>query len=133
MASEPKSSGKLCVACKLPHGLQIQFYTKGDPGQPPVVDGDPIKLLGSNHAHAISGYGITTNVDAARFLGWLDQNKSYAPVRANLIFAEDSYDRVRARAIEQARVLSGFEGLDPEHPPGGVLPDNYEGRPKTES
>jgi hypothetical protein len=130
MATEPKSSGKVCVACKLPHGLRIQFYDTKNPNLPPTVSGDPILLAGTNHEHAVGGYGITVNVDADKFNGWLAQNKEYPAVKNNLIFAEPDYDRIRARALEQSRVLSGFEGLDAEKPPGGVLVDNYEGRPK---
>lgn len=130
MATEPKTSAKVCVACKLPHGLKIQFYiTK--PNVPPVVDGEAILLAGSNsdNASAQGGYGITPGVDAARFGRWLTDNQDFPAVKAGLIFAEDTYDKARDRAREQSAIRSGFEGLNAEQPGNGVQVDNYEGRP----
>lgn len=123
MATEPKSSGTVCVACKLPHGLRIQFYDTRDLNRPAVIAGEPILLAGSNHPHAVGGYGITTGVDGPRFGKWLKDNENFPAVRAGLIFAEDNYDRVRARAQEQESVVSGFERLDPDKPGNGVAQD----------
>lgn len=128
--ADPKTTGKICVACKLPHGLLIQLYKPLVPNKPAEADGEPILLAGENSRDTVGGFGITENVDAARFAAWMSENKSFPAVRANLVFAEDTLDKVRHRAREQAKLVSGFEGLDPEHPPGGVMPDNYEGRRK---
>lgn len=126
MAVDPK---KVCVACKLPHGLQIQFYNL-KPNFPPEVDGEPIILAGGNSPDAVGGFGITPGVDGAGFARWLEQNKSYPAVRAGLLFAEDTYDKARDRAREAAGIVSGFEGVNAELPGNGVQPDNYEGRPR---
>jgi hypothetical protein len=133
MAVEPKPTAKtVFVGCKLPHGIELRLYnvTKDQPSQPV---GDPVVLAGSNADNAVAGYGITENVDAAFFAAWMDQNQQFPAVRAGLIFAETDAAKTRDAAIERARVESGFEGLNPEQPPGGVQPDNYEGRPATKA
>jgi hypothetical protein len=135
MAAEPKASAAktLTVACKLPHGIELRLYKveKDIPAQ--LLPGDPVVLAGSNSDGALGGYGFTDNVDAGFFSAWMDQNQNFPAVRAGLIFAEASPDRARDKAREQASVLSGFEGINPEAPPGGVMADTYDGRPKASS
>lgn len=131
MAVEPKSSGKVAVACKLPHGLVLQVY-QHEPPAPAVPVGDAVTLLGANADGAVGGYGITENVDSAFYAAWMNQNKQFPAVRAGLIFAADTADKARAQAAEQARILSGFEGVNPEKPPGGVMPaTDAKGNPVT--
>jgi hypothetical protein len=133
MATAPKSDAAktVTVACKLPHGLELRLYKveKDTPAQ--LLPGDPVVLAGTNADNAVGGYGLTENVDAAFFAAWMDQNQTFPAVRAGLIFADDSTAKVRDRAVEQARLESGFEGINPEAPRSGVLPDTYEGRPKS--
>jgi hypothetical protein len=134
MATEPKAN-TVCVACKLPHGLELQLYkpvplvAAGALVPAPEPIGDPIVIAGANAENAVGGYGFTYGVDASRFGDWMRANENFPAVRRGLIFSESNPDRARDRAREQANIVSGFEGINAQNPPD-VLPDKYEGMPK---
>lgn len=128
MARPAPNTSTITVACKLPHGLRLRLYKPAPAGGAPAIAAEVV-LAGSNSSNAVGGYGINDYVDAELFKTWLAANADYAPVKAGLIFADVKRDRARDRAREQSKIVSGFEGIDPEKPPEGVAPDKYEGRP----
>lgn len=110
---------QVTVACKLPHGLIIQI-----PGAAPV------RLNGANSSNVIGGHGLTEGVDKEFFDKWASIYKDFKPLKLGLIFAQEKAASAQAQAKEQAANKTGFEGLDPQNPTPGVVPENYEGMPK---
>lgn len=127
MAIEPKTTNKtLVVGCNLPCGLEVQVYENGR------AKGDPFILRGANDPDAVAGFGITQNVDAAAFGAWMSQHPDLPAVKRGMIFGEDNMAKARDHAIAFDGLTSGFEGINPEKPASGVLPDTYQGRPTPE-
>lgn len=124
MALDPKTENAktVTIACKYEHGLQIDAAKGGPPGS--------VVLAGGNASETIGGYGFTDNVDGAFWRAWLAEHLTFPGVVLGMIFATEKPAAARDRAREQAGIITGFEGIDPERPREGVLVDNYEGRPK---
>ena len=114
------------VACKLPHGahLQLRQVVKTRDGEISEYVGDRVTLSGMNASLVIGGHGITHGVDKDFFDKWHAQNKDAAFVKNGLIFAHDKADSVVAKAAEQAKNVTGFEGLDPKAPVAGIKQDD---------
>jgi hypothetical protein len=108
---EERSSRTVTVACKIPHGLQLQLvrvmiYGPGRPVNPPPGFPDPHPMAG--------GYALTHDVDSKFWEQWLEQNKLSPIVKNGLIFAMSSSNDVKAKAREQADFRSGLEPLNME-------------------
>ena len=124
--STTKAAGNntVVVGCKLPHGILLQLdkliETKGTDGKTvetkAIRIGDKYTLNGANSSKVIGGYGITRNIPADFFEEWMKQNADFQPVKAGLIFRQDSLDKAEDQAEEQTAVKSGLEGIDPKHP-----------------
>lgn len=101
-------SNTVTVACKLPHGLDLEEYG--------------VVLNGSNHPSALQagGFGITEDVPRDAMVAWRDTHKTYTPVAKGLIFFDSKTDAVAAQARERSAVRSGFEVLDPAKMPDGL-------------
>lgn len=97
------------IACKLPHGLQID------------VKGVSLTLRGSNSPGAIGGYGFT-QVREDYWQAWLAAHRTYTPVQKGLIFAHPKAQSAKAKATEQAEIKNGLEPLNSEKPIPGIKP-----------
>lgn len=119
------------VACKLPHGLHIQLRKteKTRDGEISTGIGEVVTIKGANAHDAIAGHGITPGVDKDFFEAWLKQEAAQPFVKNKLVFAQERENSAVAQAKEQARNVTGFEGLDPTKPGEGLKPENYEGMP----
>jgi hypothetical protein len=120
-------SSDLCVVgCKLPHGMVCQLEIKSGDAYAPS---GPIVILNGGHsAKVIGGYGRTKNVPRAFMEKWLDQKKHFPPVENNLIFIENTADRMSERAKEGAEIKTGFEPLNKDAMPGvEAVPQGKEG------
>lgn len=104
------------VGCKLPHGLIIK------------TGGKSVALAGANSSAIIGGYGLT-EVDKDFYDAWRKEFATFAPLKNELIFVQESRAKAEGRAKEQAEVKSGLEPLDPAKPAAGVKPEAYEGKP----
>lgn len=99
------------VACKLPNGLTIDHK------------GETVTLTGSNDANAVSGYGLTHDVDIDWFMDWATgPARDFPPVARNLIFVAGNSANAGDQAREQAGERSGLEGIDPANPAPGIEP-----------
>lgn len=100
------------VACKLPNGLLVEH------GEHSVL------LNGSDHESAVSGYGLTQNVDLDWFNDWATgDGRDFPPVKRGLIFVAPNERFAADQAREQGTDLrSGLEGIDPEKPGDGIEP-----------
>lgn len=105
------------IACKLPHGLQIN------------VKGVSLTLRGSNSTGAIGGYGFT-QVREDFWQAWLATHRTYTPVQKGLIFAHPKAQSAKAKAKEQAEIKNGLEPLNPEKPIPGIKPVAKPGAPE---
>jgi hypothetical protein len=102
-------TGIVKVICKLPHGLIIEHPKTGA----------KVTLNGKNKDVAISPvipilfqemYG-STDVDADFWEAWLAENKDFAPIKNNAIFASKDSVTAKAKVKELAKEKTGFEGM----------------------
>jgi hypothetical protein len=103
------------VACKLPSGLHLR------------VNGQTVTLRGCGHTFgnappgaASGGYALTPNVPLDFWEAWLAINADSDVVRKGVVFSASKTVDARARAVEQAAVRSGFEGVNPQAPGDGL-------------
>lgn len=104
-----KDTAKIIVGCKLPHGLHLDT-----PGL------ERITLAGGNDPSAVGGYGITNDVDRSVFEAWVKANSQHPALKNNQIFIANDYNSARDNALEQAKIPTGFEGIDPNDLPPGI-------------
>lgn len=106
------------IACKLPNGLMVEHK------------GESVLLNGSDHASAVSGYGMTQNVDLDWFNDWATGDaREFPPVAKGLIFVAPNERFAQDQATEQGDDLrSGLEGVDPANPGDGVEPTEEQQR-----
>jgi hypothetical protein len=95
------------VGCKLPNGLIIR------------QGGVEVKLNGLNHSEIIGGHGIT-RVDKDLWEAWYLDHMDFAPVANGFVFANTSEKSTAAEAKEKEKEVTGFEGINPDKPGGGV-------------
>lgn len=101
----------LTVGCKLPNGLIVE------------QDGYTVQLNGGNSANIVGGYGLTEGVDKDSFEKWLSIHKDQPYVKNELVFAQAKANSAAAKAVENAEVKSGLEGLSQEKPMAGIEVD----------
>lgn len=97
------------VACKLPHGLQLQVGDK--------------KLIarGANAPDAIAGFGLTAMPEDF-WNAWEAEHKTFEPFVKGLIFAQPKNGDARAEAKEKEDLKTGLEPLDPNAIVSSVKP-----------
>ncbi len=102
-------AGTVTVGCKLPNGLHLELG-----GQRFAT------LRGTNAAEIVGGHGITRDVDADLFAGWMEQNKDLPMVKNGFIFGSAKTSDVIAEAKEHVDEKTGLEELDPNALPKGL-------------
>jgi hypothetical protein len=103
------ASNTVTIACKLPAGLEVTHK------------GQTVKLNGWHVPGAVSGYGMTHNVDADWFADFSATHAEYPPIERGMIFANATPDGARDQAIERTgNVASGFEAVNPDKPGPGL-------------
>lgn len=105
------------IGCKLPNGIILR-----------VASGASVTLNGANSSRVVGGYGLTTGVDKDFWEAWKSEYASFAPLKNELIFAQDSANKAEGQANEQAGVKNGLEPLNKDKPAAGVQAENYEGK-----
>jgi hypothetical protein len=74
------------------------------------------------HPLVVGGFGLTPNVPKAFWDEWVEQNKSYGPLKSGFIFALGG-DGARREALNRRDHKSGFEPIDtPTSKKDGVEP-----------
>lgn len=120
------------IACKLPHGIKIRDYEKGESFEP-VMGGGKRKTLvyravgptyrikGPNVPDAlkplvevVGGYAITQGMPADVWGRWIESNADAPYVKNGLIFGGEDGDAVRGKAREMVDTKTGMEPLDPK-------------------
>lgn len=133
-ASIPES-GRITVACKLPHGLQLQLYDMEEGSEPvmgggtktvkrAVALGDSVKLNGvavpfgkMPNYMIVGGYALTPNVDAQFFRRWMNDNQDSPIVKNKLILVHEDQVNVTDAAKDHDSVRSGLEPITPDKDP----------------
>jgi len=113
MANENVSNATLTVACKMPHGFHLDIFAPDKPKR-------RITVKGSNSSRVIGGYGITEGVPKDHWDVWLRQHPELPAVTGGLIFALGQTRSVEDKALEQAELRTGLEGLNPKDKVSGV-------------
>lgn len=104
----PEGSATTCVvACKLPHGLQLQLKNKDG------AISATFKAKGSNDARIVGGYGMTEGIPTAFMEEWLRRNAAHPAVLNKSIFMHTSGRSAEAQAKEQRTVRTGLEAINP--------------------
>lgn len=122
--------GKVTVACKLPHGLQLRIFTMEESNEPVMgggfrkvkvarQKGGVVVLKGVASPAGVPkpltrGYALTENVDAEFWDAWWTQNQEHDAVKNGMIFAHERFDEVAAQAKEHEATPSGAEPLNPK-------------------
>lgn len=135
MATENTTAGAtVCVACKLPNGIEIMLYDMVDHNEPtsngyqtvkkarPRKGMKPIVLNGYEHKQNKApknqiqeGFGLTFNVPKAEFEEWVRVNAESDFIVNGLIFAQDGRRaNIDVQVQEHRAVKSGFERIDPK-------------------
>ena len=129
------------VECNLPNGIVLYLEREGysptghkikAPVEAFVVDGGRVKttpnvvrLNGANAARVIGGYGMT-EVSADFWEAWLATHKDFAPLVAGAIKAQSTRERAAAQALDEEKLRTGFERIDPKNPGKGLNPVSEE-------
>jgi hypothetical protein len=116
--SEPKLvSENVLVACKLPHGLNLDLYDG-------KVLRSRVKLSGIMafripnpdrkfvNPEVYAGHTITS-VPRAHWEEWHEKHKSHPSVVNGFIYVSKTRDDAQAQAKEREKEQTGFEQLDP--------------------
>lgn len=122
------------VACKLPHGLELQLQRSYESSEPVMGGGSrtvthwerygkPVIIKGwaQHHAEApvaaiSGGFALTSGVDSEFFAKWLEQNKDHSAVAGGFIFASEKHANVVDHTNVMADERTGFERHDPKNP-----------------
>jgi hypothetical protein len=111
-APEPVNAAKSVTAtkvyCKLPHGIVFS------------IGAVKVELKGGLDKNAVAGFGVT-DIDSDL---WEAIAKTYAKhpsIVKQLIFARKSDGESQAKELKAEK--TGFEGLDPDKPSDGIIPD----------
>lgn len=134
MLFHPPGGETVTVICRLPSGLVLGLYDPDDlrrragsvaPVMAPPVPRASVRLEGARrdarfHArdNRLLGLAGRTQVDAAFWAAWVEQNPGYLPLKNGLVFAQARAADAEARLAECASQRTGLEGLDPSTLPG---------------
>lgn len=122
----------VAVACKIPHGIIIQAYSKVTEHEPVVGGGmravDRYRPVGSQYkVHGTlakvgqrapyirdnsGGYAITEGIPLETWESFMQHNKDSAFVTNHLLFGHEKLDTVMGWANEHKAVRTNFEHLD---------------------
>jgi hypothetical protein len=125
----------ITVCCKLPNGLileldELRREVPATGGKEVAVwrgTGRKVQICGSNANHpdspnpgrVVGGYGLT-EVPLDFWDAWAAQHKGNPLLLNALLFAQPTSDRATSKAKDQAKVVTGFEPMDPDRPAPGV-------------
>lgn len=108
-------SKQILVANKLPFGVHLD-----------VKGRERVTLPGTALPHGIQrevplpGGFLLTPVDEDHWKAWIGANAKLDPVKRGMIFAADTADAGRGRAMDNADLRTGFEPMDPKAMPSGL-------------
>jgi hypothetical protein len=88
---------QITVASKLPFGVRATF------------NGKTVTFAGRPANSPPQTVGLTFNVDADWFAGWVAEAKDFAPLEKGLIYSAKSEADANAQAKELAEVKTGLE------------------------
>ncbi|MBO1325351.1 hypothetical protein K2X14_11570 [Acetobacter sp. TBRC 12305] len=133
MALSPNSGrggDTVTVICRMPSGLVLDLYEQDDlkaralsamPIMGPPVPKATVRLRGARRdprfhpkSNQMLGMGGRTEVDAAFWSAWKEQNANYAPLKSGLIFAAAKESDAVSMLAERGQERTGLEGLDPD-------------------
>jgi hypothetical protein len=128
------------VACKLPHGLKLRIFRMEKTHEPimgggtrevPIarpIPGKEFTINGTSHRQNVmpdclvrDSFAFTENVPKDLWDEWLEQNKMSDMVKNGLIFASSQSQSVTEQAKDHREIRSGFERLDPNKKPNGIV------------
>lgn len=128
--SEPVSgTDTVVIACKIPNGLVMRLNRPtesripvlGRPGEF-IIDriarpdlNTQFTLAGPYRGDVVTtvgGYALTTGIPRAFAEEWFKQNEEASFVTTKCVYMQDTEQRARDQAKEQAAVRSGYERMD---------------------
>lgn len=124
----PKGANTIVVGCKLPHGLQLEVGSVGEPEYRTFTLNGPLKKKGLVDG---TGYALTT-IPKDFWDSWLaysprdrqgkviakEPNRLLPCIRNRLVYAHQEREHVEAFAVEHNSQRTGLEALDPNKLPG---------------
>lgn len=136
--SPANSTETVCIACKMPNGLQLVLHREEEYDEPmfgggtkrvkrflPIPDtevvlrgpGRSISMMPADQVDqfAPGGYGLTPGVPRSWWENWLSRNRDSHIVRNKIVFASADTPRAAAQAREQREVQSGLQPVDPQN------------------
>jgi hypothetical protein len=135
---EPMTGGAtVTVACKLPHGIWLRIFrrktTKESTPQGfrdvDIMEELPQRVRVNGWAVAqnkapphpvVGGYALTPGIPKEFWETWLEQNRTSDIVQNKIIYAHVEESSVTSQAVDQEKVRSGLERLDPDNLPKGI-------------
>lgn len=123
------------VGCKLPHGLTIEMgytidkdsnYTRKPSYRRHTLNGTNSNLIKGAPASANQAPGVTL-VDESLIVEWLKHNAGLGFVKNGMVYIIKNDAEGAAIALDQAKMTTGFEPLDPTK-----APKDSKGRPLLE-
>lgn len=123
----------ITVACKLPHGLELQLQREEKAQEPTlggsktvkryVKAGEIVTIKGWAHpaesaplVPIAGGFALTHGIDAEFWALWLEQNADHPAVKGGFIYASGKAADVEAHTRLYESERSGFEPHDPKNP-----------------
>ncbi len=132
------SGNTVTIACKLPNGLRLQLWKMVKVFEPGLgggrtvdkaeKEGESIVVHGPVHPFGIfpeyqvlCGFALTPGIDKRFWEKWVEQNSDSQALQSGLITAWPSVSDAQSYAREHEKMKSGFEPIDPENPPKGLI------------
>jgi len=134
----PRARNTVWVECKLPNGIVLyrEKDAKAPTGQKVRAEveklaldengrikttANVVRLNGANSSRVIGGHGLT-EVPADFWEEWLATHQDFEPLKNGMIKAQPTRERAAAQALDEQKMPTGFEPIDPNKPGRGLAP-----------
>lgn len=138
LREDHSNSDVVIIGCKIPNGLILDEEREIDYNEPimgggiyrgkrwvrtgvrytlngPAVSAEQFRSGDIDHL-VIRGAALTTGIPREFWENWLKRHKDNSFVKQRLVFAAADEGSARSMAAELAKVKSGLEPIDPDHP-----------------
>lgn len=132
------ATGTVIVGCKIPNGIVLQLSTF-ESTQEPVMGGGhrdvkigrkvgekyvvkgPSTPFGMVPRYLVAGgYALTSGIPREFWDEWVKQNHDADIVRRQLVIAHSTMEDVERQCLDNEKLLTGLEPIDPNNLPRGI-------------